>query len=93
MAVCDGSPQQIQLPGRSIFAQSRYRGSALVPCNGDPETLPKLLNLRSELSQILRIEGSASGEPIALHTLCGVDDAPEAGGRELPSVTVGLFGP
>ena len=93
MAVCETSPQQIQLTRRSIFARSRHRGIPLVPCNGDPETLAKLLNRRSEVWQTLRIEGLARGEPIALHALCGVDDSPEACGLELPSVIVGLFAP
>jgi hypothetical protein len=54
--------------------------------------LAKLLNLRSELSQTLRVQRAAGGEPIALHALRSVYDPSETCGLGLSTVIVGFFG-
>ena len=62
------------------------RRVALVTRDWDPEIPAKLLNLRSELPEPLRLQCPARGEPIALHTLSGVDDPPETRGLKFSTV-------
>ena len=62
-------------------------------CNRDPEGLAKLFNRRSELSQTLRLQRTARGEPIALHALRGVDDPPETRGLKFSTVMGGFRTP